>query len=109
MRDIRFRAWNGAEMIDVKLSSFTLGWALENDLELMQYTGLKDKNGTEIYEGDIVQIKGDKPRVVIFKNGQFVLHAEKAAIEYLSVYGGLNPDREREVIGNIYENKDLLK
>ena len=66
----------------------------------LQYTGLKDKNGAEIYESDIVIQSDDEPREVKFVNGEWVLN------NHLSLfYYELNT---LEVIGNIYENKGLL-
>lgn len=107
MREIKFRAWLKKSSIDDEpwmVGPFDLTqdnrWIFEHEPILMQYTGLKDKNGQEIYEGDIV--KGGfsgKNFEVIFKEGSFY------AREML-LYG-INP--ECKVIGNIYENPDLLK
>ena len=85
-------------------------------LDLMQYTGLKDKNGVEIYEGDIVIAYEYHPEVV----GSCPFE-DKGIIIYNNIHGGyylevneesatplMMPDA-LEVIGNIYENPELLE
>ena len=77
----------------------------QNDWELMQYTGLKDRNGVEIYEGDIVQYFRNELAEIIFQNGG------------VDIRGLSSMDREplqsrlgfMEVLGNIYENPELLE
>ncbi|MCX0390755.1 YopX family protein [Clostridium perfringens] len=85
-----------------------------SDGKLMQYTGLKDKNGKEIYERDILSIKiysGDKviaegKTVVEFKDGCFgvIWGHDKAFLSLNSFFKA-----KFEVIGNIYENPELLE
>jgi uncharacterized phage protein (TIGR01671 family) len=127
VREIKFRAWDKAEqalkeVIELNFSQWwvTTGEGMwggernsfkneETDRHiLMQYTGLKDKNGKEIYEGDIINDSfGDR-------KGRIRYNDHVAAFE-ISEYDGIhmlsshNCGRFFEVIGNIYENPELLE
>ena len=132
MREIKFRAWlkEDKKMVNVETMDFTdksiqylkrseiinayiLRRESFDDVELMQYTGVKDKNGKEIYEGDIVLIKLDETStwyktVVGFKKGAFIANLiGKEDYVYIFHHGFTGDDFE--IIGNVYENKNLLE
>jgi len=129
MREIKFRAYikSEAEMVDVE----TIDWHdkyiisetgfntdpetgeediqfMFDDIELMQYTGLKDKNGKEIYEGDILKIKPNNSIAEVGwdEDGYYGVMIDGRCYAF-----GAGTDikvRTSEVIGNIYENPELL-
>lgn len=81
-------------------------WHKEGDIvdcPVMQFTGLKDKNGREIYEGDIIQDSEKETYNVIFNKGQFALYVDE--ITQIPIF----LMKKIRVIGNIYENLELLK
>ena len=78
-------------------------------LKLMQFTGLRDKNGKEIYEGDILRrpgyAEGLSDYIVGFDKGHFTLQHTKTAYNQLGIW---NIADTTEVVGNIHENPELL-
>lgn len=121
MREIKFRAWNIATktMIDLKkitplaLNMDTDGLFLpfSEGLPLMQYIGLKDVDSKEIYEGDIVELKsGSAYEVVWDKSGWGLIHAKRDGDKYGVYRRNIDLDSDNKVvIGNIYENPELLQ
>ncbi|QOS98135.1 hypothetical protein JNUCC42_16620 [Brevibacterium sp. JNUCC-42] len=82
--------------------------------DLMQYTGLKDKNGKEIYEGDILSTDLSRPFLIVeFRNGAFMYQCHDNDQDYydlmLPTNAKNNQDNYLEVIGNMYENPDLIQ
>ena len=119
MREIKFRAWDklNKEMFNVESINFqerrvyrdVVSYHDFNDIELMQYTGLKDKNEKEIYEGDILfESFGERYYKVVFKNGSFRAEFEGDFDEYSFDLMDVVAHR-CEVVGNIYENSKLIK
>ena len=120
MRPIKFRAW------DKEIKQWVLIWedfSLENGelthydkdaLVLMQFTGLLDRNGKEIYEGDTVKLgtlkEEDEENIeaiekVFFSDGRFITTHHGFPVSSWAK----NENCYIEVIGNIYENPDILK
>jgi len=154
-REIKFRAWDKIEEQMLYLDSFDIvcgkgdgrlfGWVHTEDggyeVELMESIGLKDKNGKEIWEGDLVQLTHDayenppsrfiklatKNAVCevrwwldgwtfsVLKSGfhyplfNLVPKGCDANVEHLWMDGAWKNELQCEVIGNIYENPELLK
>jgi len=128
MREIKFRAWDKAfgKMFEVAELTVredglwartpfgylpnqreTTGFKVGVSCELMQYTGLKDKNGKEIYEGDIFPHRGMN-LVVRYELGAVVGHWF-GSNEYIFFDHLANDENDIEVIGNVWENPELIK
>lgn len=120
MREIKFRAWdedgymiyppfslmfNENKNIVLLEPDGTFGEVGSAIIALMQFTGLLDKNGKEIYEGDVVRVPeiNRKNTAVEFYKGGFVTRGNGMDCEHISVF------RNYEVIGNIYENPELVQ
>lgn len=147
MREIRFRAYFEVETQDENTNPIIYGTTWEvrrldfsysyvelydpktgleteasfDEIKLMQYTGLKDKNGKEIYEGDILELRAnpfDRKKdlfQVVFKDGGFRDEWNNYIGQYLppdirNKQGGrVRLNEACEVVGNIYENPELLE
>ena len=105
MREIKFRAWEKINRMWLKSFNVNLlNIDVLSNVEIMQYTGLKDIAGDEIYEGDIVKdISNESIGYIEYSDGGYV-------IVYDDIMEKLNSDESAylEVIGNIYENSKLL-
>lgn len=142
MNEIKFRAWHKTEkkMCEVSIINFDKGaflkgvkkgndtpyeelgfisrapengrFCLFEEIELLQYTGLKDKNGVEIYEGDI--LNPNSREVIFYDKGLGPMGVGFYTICHNPEYGkgkftfGQTQSEDSEIIGNIYENPELL-
>ena len=119
MRKMKFKAWSPSK------KEWREGWSiscyekilhlnhwqnlLDDDLILSQYTGLEDRTRKEIFENDIVYIKGNvtlKEGVIIFRRGEFIISHNE--IYGQDLFTGLIYSPV-EIIGNTFENPELLK
>ena len=132
MREIKFRVWDksssqmsietislsdwGDYLIDFKDGAVDVA---ADYVVWLQYTGLKDKNGMEIYEGDVIRVKHDDGRydignIVYGSKGAFCLHLPNVGTGIKTpllnyIHGIMFAEFDFEVIGNIYEHPELLE
>jgi len=130
VREIKFRAWDtkkgcwtDTSSLGIRLDGLAIGldegFLRHNpaDVIMMQYTGLKDKNGKEVYEGDIIESleekrdsvrKGERGKVVYCDYGFCAESLPPDDWDVMSPSFSINVGPIK-VIGNIYENPELLK
>jgi uncharacterized phage protein (TIGR01671 family) len=127
MRQLKFRIWNGFQFVTksevyIKACNGSL-WDYDDGnlwsatAKIQQFTGLLDKNGTDIYEGDIVTYTSnngkDYKAEIVFSptSAAFVLDTSGRHLldDKYGDYYELHKDHSYEVVGNIFENNELLK
>ncbi|QBX15782.1 phage uncharacterized protein TIGR01671 [Streptococcus equinus] len=127
MRELKFRAWlkdekrmakvHEVSFFDDKVFTITTidNFYADDEFKLMQFTGLKDKNGKEVFEGDIINYKYGRhtstqfvvkydefqATFVVVDNHNDLVYTFRELADYIQL-------NSLEVIGNIYENKELL-
>lgn len=119
-REIKFKMWHKkskkmykVEKLDIRdkfvymwnYLNYSLSYFSLDEVELMQCVGLKDRNGTDIYEGDILDYDGELWEVQYsIDDGMFVLYYDHVTENFSNMNS-----KWFDVIGNIYEDSDLLE
>lgn len=133
MREIKFRAWKhtytqigtagyGEMIYDIKSGNsiwnnedIEINQILKSNPILLQYTGLKDKNGKEIYEGDVINVFDSDTEFL--GHGKIIFNDFSWSIEWIEKSGNFTmlfsewyeEEKTIEVIGNIYQNPQLIE
>lgn len=117
MKDIKIRAWNTSENIMLPSACFW-SWLrsvngdkyniqeMEDDLVLMLYTGLNDKNGNDVFESDVVKIDGRGLYRVIYIDDSMKFFFQTLTGDSGEFRAG---SENIEVVGDIYQNPELLE
>ena len=131
-REIKFRAWDRKfnrifDVVEIIYEyTFVLVWRnpfkdehinwigsgliAGEECDLMQYIGLKDINGVEVYEGDVLHLRGHQTFVVTFSDASFVARSTNKVqrINWTPSIMSRIIEMGYKVIGNIYENPELM-
>lgn len=126
MREIKFRAWdkNSKQWLEIKRMSFNSAGYVTGvdtwsghfyaiaDIELIRFIDIEDKNGVEIYEGDITNTRWETPEKQFESTSTVEWDDDGAYFKQVDVANGVTRTMDHsdyiEVIGNIYENPELL-
>lgn len=119
MREIKFRCWDivfnkmryEQDLWDIAYNELFIHTPDQRALNLMQYTGCKDREGKEMYEGDIVtNVREEKAEIKwIEEECRFVFRVFNENEQYYhEIFKDIEQKHNVKVIGNVYENKDLL-
>ncbi len=125
-RQLKFRAWDSEQnkmiftfdgeykiMVNSEDGTVFCGGHLPNgdwnEPPLMQFIGLTDKKGNEIFEGDIVKTNTDKAMVIGWSDRHASFTIEREGWAFRHYFGEAMEANECEIVGNVYENWDVLQ
>lgn len=113
MREIKFRSWNiknGSWDFDIDdLPVCDINYMQSKEIIILeQFTGLRDKNGKDIYEGDIYICDNSEPQIISFEESYDGDGRPFNGFMVYGVYSRSDENIDIEVIGNIHENPELI-